>query len=106
VDEGWLDTVRMARDCGDISSLFPPGITHLWQLPHTIHTAIRSALYFLTFDELPYPEDRPPKRIWLDSEKMADWWRAVKERRTGDQEVAEMPQNEALKEMFPGVKFG
>lgn len=106
MDETWLDTVRMARDCGNISSLFPPGITQLWQLPYTIHAAIKFALYFLSFENLPYSEDAPPKHIWLDSEKMTEWWRAVKQRREQPSEVAEMPQNEMLAELFPGVKFG
>lgn len=106
MDEAWLDTVRMARDCGDISSLFPPGITHLWQLPYTIHVAIKSALYFLSFENLMHQEDRPPKHIWLDGEKMEQWWKAVTARREQPHEVAEMPQNEALADIFPGVKFG
>jgi hypothetical protein len=110
VDDGWLNIVRIARDCGNLSSLFPPGITHLWDLPHTLHTAIRMALYFLKFEEIPYEEDRPPKHIWLDPDKMEDWWRAVKEsqeaRYKGETSVREMPQNELLAEMFPGVNFG
>jgi hypothetical protein len=106
VDEGWLDTVRIARDCGDISSLFPPGITRLWDLPFTLHLAIRQALYFLSFDNILEEADRPPKHIWLDAEKMTQFWQAVEQRRKGDREIAEMPQNEALKEIFPGVTFG
>lgn len=106
MDEAWLDTVRLAREIGDISSLFPPGITRIWDLPYTIHMAIKSALYFLTFEQLTDDADRPPKRIWLDNEKMSEWWRVVKERREGDREIAKMPQNEMLKDIFPGVNFG
>lgn len=106
MDEAWLDTVRIARDCGDISSLFPPGITRLCDLPHTLHRAIRMALYFLSFENIIEEQDKPPKHLWLDGEKMEEWWRAVRERGRGDKEVSEMPQNEALKEMFPGVTFG
>lgn len=105
MDETWLDTVRIARDCGDISSLFPPGVTRLCDLPHTLHRAIRMALYFLSFDNIIEKEDKPPKRIWLDGEKMEEWWRQVEARRESPdgREVSKMPQNELLKEMFPGV---
>jgi hypothetical protein len=105
VDEAWLDIVRIARDCGDISSLFPPGVTRLCDLPHTIHRAIRMALYFLSFDNIIEPQDKPPKYIWLNGEKMEQWFQAVKERAKSDKGVNEMPQNETLKEMFPGMTF-
>ena len=107
MDEAWLDTVRIARDCGDISSLFPEGVTRLWDLPHTIHRAIRMALYFISFENIMHKEDKPPKHIWLDSERMEAWWAAVDERRENamSREVSQMPQNDALKEMFPGMTF-
>lgn len=106
MDEVWLDTVRLARECGNISSLFPPGVTRIWDLPFTLHLAIKSALYFLSFEEISDMQDRPPKRIWLDGDKMNEWWKAVRERHSAGTEVAEMPQNEALKDVFPGVSFG
>jgi hypothetical protein len=106
VDEAWLDTVRIARDCGNISSLFPPGIARIWDLPHTIHRAIRMALYFISFENIVDKQDKPPKHIWLDGERMDAWWAAVEQRQGGiDRDVAQMPQNEALKEMFPGMTF-
>lgn len=77
MDEAWLATVRLARDIGDISSLFPPGITRLIDLPYTIHNLILAALGFLSFDELP-DEEKPPKAIWLVEEKMKAWWAEVK----------------------------
>lgn len=93
----------MARDCGDISSLFPPGVTRLWDLPYTIHSAIRMALYFIGFEE--YREsERPPKRIWLDADKMKQWWQDVKAAREeegkGNGAINDMPQNALMKEMF------
>jgi hypothetical protein len=106
VDDVWLDTVRLARDCGGISSLFPPGVTRIWDLPFTLHLAIKLALYFLSFEEIMDAQDKPPKRIWLNGPKMEEWWRVVKDRHSSGQEVAAMPQNEALKEAFPGVTFG
>lgn len=106
MDEGWLDTVRLARDIGDISSLFPPGITRVWDLPHTIFNAIRMALVFLAFEQLK-EEERPPKSIWLDGDRMTAWFAEVKRNREsearGDGSTMNMPQNELLREMFPGM---
>jgi hypothetical protein len=97
--------VRIARDCGDISSLFPPGIERLWDLPYTLHQAVRLALYFLSFEELPIKE-RPPKRIWLNSEKMDAWWSEVKADREaqakGQGSYRDMPQNAFIAEIFGG----
>lgn len=99
----WLNTVRLARDIGDISSLFPPGITRLYDLPFTVFNAIRLALYFLSFEELPEKE-RPPKAIWLDEERMQSWWNEVKANREaegkGEGDMSSMPQNDLLKEVF------
>lgn len=110
VDEAWLNTVRIARDCGNISSLFPDGIARLWDLPHTLHTAVRMALYFLKFEEIPHDEDRPPKKYWLDADRMKQWWTEVRqaqeERAKGGTATRDMPQNAVLKEIFPGMKIG
>lgn len=54
-------------------------------LPFTIHNLILGALGFLSFDELP-DEERPPKNIWLDGDKMKAWWveiRRMREARDG-----------------------
>jgi hypothetical protein len=110
VDEAWLGTVRLARDIGDISSLFPPGVTSVTDLPFTLYEAMRAALYFLSFETVPDPEDRPPKHIWLDGDRLTQWWNEVADRRQqrakGDVAFGDMPQNEALKDMFPEVNFG
>lgn len=42
--------------------------------------AIRQALAWLTFDELP-DDERPPRKIWLNGDKMTEWFAAVKRRR-------------------------
>lgn len=97
--------MRIARDCGDISSLFPQGITRLWDLPYTIHNAIRMALYFLSFENLPTKE-QPPKKIWLDPEKMKYWSDEVMRNRElesqGQGDYQSMPQNDLVKQMFGG----
>lgn len=109
-DEAWLDTVRLARDCGNISSLFPKGITRIVDLPHTIHTAIRMALFFLSFENMP-TDERPPRHIWLHSERMEEWFRMVKqnrENRTNPNhiDVSGMTENALLKDLFVGGHFG
>lgn len=79
-DDSWLDTVRIARDFGTISELYPPGISDLRDIPYRWFDGIRMALMFLGFEELE-KEERPPKHIWLDEKRMAEWFRAVEKRR-------------------------
>jgi hypothetical protein len=110
VDEAWLNMVRMARDLGDISSLFPTGIKRIWDLPHTLASAIRMGLYYLSFEELPEKE-RPPRHIWLDPKKMDAHWAQVKADREremkGQGSINDMPENALLKDMFgPRVNVG
>lgn len=59
-----------------MSQLLPPGIRDLYDLPWPLFEAIRSALLFLSFDELAKNE-RPPRRIWLNGKKLAEWFDAV-----------------------------
>jgi hypothetical protein len=75
-----LDTVRIARDLGDVSLLLPEGIDHLLDLPHTLFNAVRSALSFLGFEELPNDE-RPPRDIWLNNKLLREWFKAVQRKR-------------------------
>lgn len=42
--------------------------------------AIRQALAFLTFDELP-DDERPPRSIWLKQDELKKWFAAVRRRR-------------------------
>jgi hypothetical protein len=103
VDEAWLTTVRIARDCGDISSLFPVGITRLWDLPYTIMHAIRLALVYLSWEQLP-KEEQPPKKIWLDNDRLESWFAEVTRNREskarGEGDHMAMPQNALLKQMM------
>lgn len=99
MDETWLSLVRVARDAGDVSSLFPPGIQRLTDLPYTHHRAIVAALGFLQFEELK-EEERPPQHIWLDGEKMKAWWDEVKRNRKAEAEghgdLSKMDKNPLL----------
>lgn len=75
-----MDTVRLARDMGTVAELLPDGIESVTDMPHTLFTAVNHGLRFLSFEELP-SEEQPPKRIWLDPEKLTDWFDTVKKRR-------------------------
>jgi hypothetical protein len=107
VDDAWLALVRMARDAGDVSSLLPPGVKSMYDAPHVFVVAVTRALQFLKFEELP-EEERPPKWMWLDNERMTRWWDEVRLNRrskTGAPNVPDMERNELMGEFFKGVKF-
>lgn len=107
-----MDTVRIARDLGDMSLLLPRGISHLMDLPYNIFIAVRQALAFLSFEELP-TDEQPPREIWLEADEMAKHWKAVKAMRAkkygtedDDSSWSDAPldgpeeQNAAVKEIF------
>jgi hypothetical protein len=98
--------VRLARDFGDVSSLFPPDFDDLRDLPHSLFEAIRMAALFLSFDELD-TDERPPKRIWLMPEQLNAWMEAVNaKRRSGssdmDREIEDPVQNMAARDLIVG----
>lgn len=74
--------MRIARDFGTVSSILPEG-TSLTDAPYTFFEAVRSALLFLSFDEL-QEHERPPKRMWTKGEQLNDWFEMVKKRRKDD----------------------
>jgi hypothetical protein len=108
-DEAWTDTVRLARDFGSVSSLLPDWCRGIHDAPWLLFDAIRSALVFLSFDELPKKEV-PPRRIWLDGERLSEWFRQVKINReremrgdgSSDPEDGEMEQNAAAEGLLIG----
>jgi hypothetical protein len=63
-----------------VSLVLPAGIDHIVDAPHTLHEAIVMGLRWLRFEELPHDEI-PPKRIWLDGDRMRDWWAKVERAR-------------------------
>lgn len=98
--------MRLARDFGDVSSLFPPDFDDLRDLPHSLFEAIRMAAVFLSFDELD-ADEQPPKRIWLVADKLAEWMDAIAaKRRTGasgmNQEIEDPVQNRAAEGLIIG----
>lgn len=63
-----------------MSSLFPAGIDHLADLPHTFHDALMFALQVLAYEELP-KEERPARNIWLDPKELNKHFKAVERAR-------------------------
>lgn len=78
-DEAWVDTVRLARDLGDVSQLLPAGIRSLRDIPWRLQQAIKGALMFLGFEELP-PDDVPPRNIWTDGVLLREHFDRVRAR--------------------------
>lgn len=69
-----------------------------------MHYAIRVGLQFLEFDELPKKE-RPPRKIWFDTEKLEEHFRVVEKRReeelkNPDKNEDDVVQNEAAKDLL------
>ena len=97
--------MRIARDLGDVSSLFPQGISSLADVPYTLHHAITLGLQFLGFLEM-QNDERPPRSIWLDIDRLEEHFRAVERRREekyGDKKGIEDPvQNEAAAALIVG----
>jgi hypothetical protein len=59
-----------------VSELFPEGVENIRDLPYRLFEAVRMATIFIGFDELP-KEERPPRRIWLNSEALHQWFEQV-----------------------------
>jgi hypothetical protein len=97
--------VRIARDFGTVDELLPDGIDDVRDTPHVLFEAIRTALVFLSFDELPRNE-RPPKRIWLDGDALSEWFKQVERDRErsvrGDKHIEDPVENEAARSLIVG----
>jgi hypothetical protein len=59
-----------------VSQLLPDEIGHLGDAPYTLHRAIVDGLRALSYEEFPIDE-RPPRRIWSDGDRLRDWWAQV-----------------------------
>lgn len=77
--------MRLARDVGSVSDVLPEGQA-LGDCPYRTFDALLHGLAFLSFEELP-KEDRPPKRLWLDGEKLDEWFQDVRARQRRDAEA-------------------
>lgn len=103
-DEAWIDTVRLARDFGTVSELFPDGFDDIRDLPYPLFDAINRAVVFIGFDEL-REDERPPKRIWLNGEALNehfDWIKRKREAEMKGNDVEDARENEAAKALIVG----
>lgn len=100
-----METIRIARDFGNVSALLPDGIDTIHDLPYVLHGAISLTLRFLQFDELEEKE-MPAKSIWLNPEALHDHFAQVKrdrERKYSSKGDIEDPvDNEAVKGLIVG----
>lgn len=106
MDDAWLSTVKIARDAGCLSSLFPDGIKRLWDLPHTLFNSIRLGLTFLSWQENLLKEEVPPRKMWLDEDRLKQWFAEVdanRERKAkGEGDTMSMPENPLVKQLLGG----
>ena len=97
-DEAWIDTVRLARDMGDVSQLLPRGIKGLRDIPNHLLSKIRNALVYLSFESLD-EDDMPPRAIWADGRRLKVWFAGVKDkherRAKGEGEIEDPVHNSA-----------
>lgn len=92
-----------------MSRLWPEGVDHLVEVPWTWAHAVRLAQFFISFDELP-DDERPPRRIWDDNEKLHThfaWVKAERDRKyggkgTSDGPAGEVEQNQATRSLVVG----
>jgi hypothetical protein len=87
-----------------VSVLLPEGVSKLHDIASPMFDAIRMALGFLHFDELP-KDERPPRRIWMDPDAMGEHWAKVerirKEKYGGDgDDDGDYEDNAAAKELI------
>lgn len=87
--------------------LFPAGVDDISELPYPHFDAINRALTFLTFEELP-KKDQPPKKIWLDNEKLNEHFERVRrDREEGNKEGIEGPIDDPVQnDLTKGIKRG
>lgn len=87
--------------------LFPEGVTDISELAYPLFLAIRRALIFLSFEEMP-KEDQPPKRIWLDNDALSEHFaRLERDRKEGSKPGIEGPIEEPVQnDLTRGIKRG
>jgi hypothetical protein len=71
--------LRIVRDTGGLSLLL--GEFDLRDAPYTLFAAIHTGLFFLGFDDWEVDE-RPPKSVWLDSDKLKEHVDGIKQKRS------------------------
>jgi hypothetical protein len=94
--------VRIARDLGDVSHVLPDGIRKLRDAPAQFSQAMRAALMFLSFEELP-TEDVPPRNIWLDGKQLKAHFDEVRRKhreKIGGADEIEDPRHNAAADLL------
>lgn len=68
-----------------------------------MHDAIKAALAWLSYEDLPKKE-RPPKSIWLDADKIRAWWAEVERNREaemkGEGSTQDMERNAMMDDLI------
>lgn len=88
-----------------MSELLPDGISELADCPHPFFAAIKRALLFLSFEELP-KDEQPPRRIWLDDERLVAHFERVQRDRDakwntdGPRAIDDPVQNDAARSLI------
>lgn len=99
--------MRIAKSVGNVSVLLPPGCTSFYDVPHQLFEAIQFGLTVVSWEELP-KEERPPREIWLQPDKLTAHFEDVERQRKAkygseDREAIEDPvENEAAKLLIHG----
>lgn len=89
-----------------MSQVLPAGVS-LKDAPHSLFDAIRQAVIFLGFQDLP-EDEKPDRKIWHDTEKLEAHFEAVKRRweermdPKGSGEVEDPVDNAAAKGLLIG----
>lgn len=105
-----MDLVRIARDFGTIEQLLPDGIADLRDAPYVLIGAVRHAMAILSWEELP-DDERPPRTLWNDGEKLDAWFKDVRRRReekygtgkrSGPGPIEDPVQNDAVRLLIQG----
>lgn len=66
----WINLCRIVRDVGSIDLLFPDWCDNVIDMPWTIVQSFERARIILALHERPDDFRIPPKRIWLNDEKL------------------------------------
>jgi hypothetical protein len=85
--------------------LFPAGVDDISELAYPHFEAIKRALIFLSFEELPRKE-QPPRKIWLDDAKLSAHFEQVRrDREEGEKPGVEGPIEEPVQnDLTKGLK--
>lgn len=76
--------MRIARDFDSIESLIPWWCDGIHDLPYPLFENLLLARIFISYEEQLPNEERPPKRIWLNTDALKEWFAEVDRKRERD----------------------